>query len=113
MIVSISAIYITDLRHSSSLKDARCKDAYIVPYDSDTPLDQSIESFDNAVYGNIRDMTLRVFEVKATGRFDWDQTTKRGKFTFDKVIEFQRTTLDESGLGANNSFKPNPLRGSA
>ena len=111
--VSISAVYITDRRHTSSLIDNRCKDVHVDPYFANAQPDSGLAKFDAAVDGEMRDMSLRVFSIEATGKFEWDPATKQGKLLIDNVSSYRRTTLQGTGLGANNSFKPNPLRGSA
>lgn len=88
--VRLLAIYITDLRHKTILKDRQCNSVSLVVLDAEEPLDKSLEEFDEAVWGEIDDLDLRIFHVDASGVFAQSSGDVPMAFQLQKVSVFRR-----------------------
>jgi hypothetical protein len=91
-IVRVRAIYITDLKHITILKDRQCKSVSLSILDAEkNKRDPSMEDFDRAVWGKIDDLDLRVFSVDASGIFmRQPQSTPRDALSIQKIWHFER-----------------------
>jgi hypothetical protein len=74
--VRVKAVFETDLLEMSGLSDARCPGVHMALEDPPASVKKhrSLEAFDKAVYGDVRDLRLRRFEIEFTGTFRWDAT---------------------------------------
>ena len=90
--VRVSAIYVTDLMHTSVLKDRHCSADGVAPVKAaDGMQDPSVEKFDTAMWGKLDDHELRVFAVDVSGTFHWrGDETPHGALAIEKVWHFKR-----------------------
>lgn len=88
--VHLRAIYITDLRHGTILKDRQCKSVSLSVLDAEEPVDASLKKFDEAVEGEIGDLDLRIFLIDASGVFVQPSPGTRGAFQVEKIWDFRR-----------------------
>lgn len=90
--VRVSAIYVTDLMHSSVLKDRHCSMEGIAPLEADDGTqDPSVDKFDTAMWGKLGDRKLRVFSVDVSGTYHWrGDETPHGALAIEKVWHFER-----------------------
>jgi hypothetical protein len=88
--VRLRAIYITDLKHTTILKDRQCRSVSLSVLDAEEPVDASLQKFDEAVWGQIDDLNLRIFLIDASGVFAQQSGEPRGAFTIQKIWDFRR-----------------------
>ena len=90
--VRVRAIYVTDLKHKTILKDRRCVDVvFSVVVDSQVMTDPSVARFDQAVEGVLTDQELRVFAVDLSGIVNWrDRESGHPTFVIRKVSSYRR-----------------------
>jgi hypothetical protein len=90
--VRIHGIYITDLKHVTILKDRRCPGVSFTVVDgSSRDVDPTVEQFDRAVYGELSDLDLRVFEVDLIGIARWDENDSNHEtLAIHQVKSFRR-----------------------
>lgn len=92
-VVRMRAVFLSDLMHTSILKDETCPNVRLGPFDGAVePADKSAyEKWTVALYGDLRDMSLRVFAIDVVGRVEWDQTDRTpGQLHMIRVMSFRR-----------------------
>jgi hypothetical protein len=89
--VRLTAIYVSDLQHTSVLKDRRCAKRSLAPFAADGSADPSVEEFDSALWGELSDREVRVFVVDVTGVYRWrDGDRPHGVLLIERVWSFRR-----------------------
>ena len=89
--VSFRAIYITDLRHNSFLMDNKCPDFTIDPYGFGDYSNKKFRKFEDLVYGNINDMSLRRVLVELSGIYRYSKKSeRRPQITVREIYFYKR-----------------------
>lgn len=89
--VRLKAVLISDLMHSSVLKDRDCPTRNVTPFSDKPDGDTSIEAFDDAIRGSLDDYELRVFAVDVSGIFRWSEEGQpHGELVLEKVWSYKR-----------------------
>jgi hypothetical protein len=90
--IRLTAVYVTDLREHSALKDPRCPDQYLEPDWSARggSQDHSIDEFDRALYSHPESTKLTQFVVDASGVYIWSTgDNAHGKLIFARIWSFK------------------------
>lgn len=95
--VRLRAIYVADLKHGALLKDRQCKSVSVTVIDADgQPVDSSVKKFDEAVWGEVDDLRLRIFRVDVSGVFVAQRSdASLGTFTIQRVWDYKRLQGDD------------------
>lgn len=100
-VVRVRAVLISDLMHATLLKDRECRRVFVDVYDKPQAGEEAgVRAFFDAMQGDILDLTLRVLEVDAVGRFVREGADSG--FQVGKVIAYRRLRPD-----AWEQFRPN------
>jgi hypothetical protein len=88
----VTAVYVTDLRHGSILKDRQCKDITLAVLDAENvSRDSGLKAFDQALMDNPGDLDIRIFLIEVSGTFvRQPDETKRDGFVLEKIWNFRR-----------------------
>jgi len=91
--VRLKAVFISDLSHVTTLKDESCPQVHVDFLVSPAPMqDGNIEEFQDAVSGDFRDLSLRVYAVELIGVFSWlPRQQSPARLLVEKIIEFHKT----------------------
>ena len=79
------------------MKDRQCKSVSVTVLDGEgQAVDSSVKKFDEAVWGEVDDLRLRIFLIDASGVFVAQQTdVPRGSFTIQRVWNYKRLQGDD------------------
>jgi len=95
-LVHLRAIYVRDLYHGAFLKDNSCPMAYVNVsiYKQDASADENLGRFEEATWGDVFNLRLRVFVVDISGIYWWSE--EDGNIIVKKVWYYEK--VDEGVL---------------
>jgi hypothetical protein len=89
--VRLKAVLVSDLMHSTLLKDRNCPAQNVAPFDAEHGADASVAAFQDVLRGNLDDFELRVFAIDVSGVFRWNEAGRpQGELVMEKVWNFER-----------------------